>query len=183
MQPVGNVRRAGAPRKGGNAESPGSFPWGSALRHLRRSSGERTRGAQEREMLSCRPGESKPGRRKSSGEQGLHPVPNPDRRQDVRLVLPAHVAEASAKGGFTFCENAGAGRTRETAVGRQGRRKALKSEAQERGELKEASESGRADTAERVAKPWGRGLWKAWQGFPDVRRLSGEKRGSSVSTC
>jgi hypothetical protein len=31
--------------------------------------------------------------------------------------------------------------------------KALKSEAQERGELKEASEDGEADTVKRVAKP------------------------------
>jgi len=37
--------------------------------------------------------------------------------------------------------------------GPQGRRKALEGEAQERGKLKEASEDGRADAVERVAKP------------------------------
>jgi hypothetical protein len=49
--------------------------------------------------------------------------------------------------------NARADRSRETAAGPRGRSKALKSEAQERGKLKEAFEGRRADTAERVAKP------------------------------
>jgi len=60
--------------------------------------------------------------------------------------------------------SAGAERGRETFLRSPGRRKALKGEAQERRELKEAStgqETGRR--AERVAKPWERDFSGAGQ--------------------
>jgi hypothetical protein len=51
----------------------------------------------------------------------------------------------------------------------EARDKALKSEAQECGELRKASSGRRANTAERVAKPCERGFQEAWQGFLDAR--------------
>jgi hypothetical protein len=50
-------------------------------------------------------------------------------------------------------ESARAEHLRETIDGPQDRRKALKSEAQERWRLKEATKGKRANTIERVAKP------------------------------
>jgi hypothetical protein len=72
---------------------------------------------------------------------------------DAQLASRAQAAEASMPGRRVWQENVRADRPRETEDGPWGRNKALKSEAQERGELKDASEGGRADTAERVAKP------------------------------
>jgi hypothetical protein len=50
-------------------------------------------------------------------------------------------------------ENAGAEGSRETLSPLRSRKKALKSEAQERGRLKDAFEDERAYTVKRVAKP------------------------------
>jgi hypothetical protein len=63
--------------------------------------------------------------------------------------------------------SARAERGRETFLRSPGRRKALKGEAQERRELKEASTGWEADRrAERVAKPWERD-------FSGARQVSG----------
>jgi predicted small secreted protein len=73
--------------------------------------------------------------------------------QSVRLTERAKTAEASASGHWVWWENVRAEHTWETRHARHGGRKALKSEAQERGELKDAFEGEEADVAERVAKP------------------------------
>jgi len=90
-----------------------------------------------------------PTRRKKSGcESG------------ERLSGWDQAAEASARGLLRVSrESAGAERGRVTFFRSSGRSKALKGEAQERWELKEASQGARArESAGRVAKPWGRHL-------------------------
>jgi hypothetical protein len=116
---------------------------------------ERVRGAGRRKALLPISGEEKPERRKSSGEQWLHPGSKPkpgagctaglvsENRWSVR-VRPLGLA-TKRKSGTT----AGNG-TRAT-----GWNKALKGKAHECGELKKASKNIGAHTAERVAKPCG----------------------------
>lgn len=145
----------------GSEERKGSAVRGDASR---RGSSER---APER-WISPREHTSPTRRKKSGCEQG------------ERLSGWDQAAVASARGpSRVLRENARAERGRVTFFRSPGRRKALKGEAHERWELKEAPQGAKAFQAvERVAKPWGRYLKETRatvSGRPAERR--GEKRG------
>jgi hypothetical protein len=183
MQPVGNATRVSAPRKGGNAAPLEGSPWGPGSRHLRRSGRKGREGQEGGRCFFQGPAGENPGGAEAQESNGSAPVVTMTGGLDARLASRAQAAEASMPSRRVWQENVGADRSRETASGPEGRKKALKSEAQERGKLKDASEDRGADTAERVAKPWGWGFWKAWHGLSNVRFRPDEKKGSPVSTC
>jgi hypothetical protein len=76
--------------------------------------------------------------------------------------------------------SAGAERGRETFLRSSGRRKALKGEAQERWELKEALEGAKAQSAERVAKPCGRRLRETGHVSRTPHQTVGRTKGRSL---
>lgn len=104
-----------------------------------------------------------PERRESSGEQRLHLIV--DKRSSAGCAAgPESVNRWSATiRPLGLVEKRKSGSAWETMYGPRYRRKALKSEAQERGKLKDASEGEGTDAAERVAKPCERYLWRARQ--------------------
>jgi hypothetical protein len=103
--------------------------------------GGRTRGGLRRgEDVSGGWDEGEPERLKGPGEQE---APTRFKRlgeqKGVRLFRGDEAAEAPMRSREVLQGSAGAERGRETFLRSSGRRKALKGEAQERGELKEAS--------------------------------------------
>lgn len=114
--------------------------------------GKNVRGARKRDA-SLRARRKKARKVKSPGEQRLHSARNRGGEREARLAMRAEAVVASVPSPRDWRESARTDHAWETARGPQGRRKALEGEAQERGELKEASEGGRADTVERVVKP------------------------------
>lgn len=183
MQPVENIRRASAPRKGGNARPSGGIPWGSRVRHLRRPGRKEREGQREGRCFPSGPADASPGGAQAQESNGSTRSRILDRARDARLASRAGTAGAPPPSRRVWRKSVGAELLWETMGAPRGRRKALKGEAQERGKLKKASESRGADTAEGVAKPRGRGFWRAWHGLPDAWREPGEKKGSSVGTC
>jgi len=99
------------------------------------------RGARERDASS--PAQRAKARKvRNSGEQRLHSTRNRGGEREARLAMRAETVVAPVSGRTVWRKSARADHPRETAGGPQGRRKALKGKAQERGKLKEASGGG-----------------------------------------
>jgi hypothetical protein len=101
----------------------------------------------------------------------------------VPLAMWAEAAGVPLSSRAVWQESARAEGPRETLDLPQGRNKALKGEAQERGEPKDVPEGTGADAAKRVAKPCRRDFRADWQGRSDARREPSEEKGSGASTC
>jgi hypothetical protein len=114
---------------------------------------ERVRGVGEREMLSPRFSKRRPERCKSSREHWLHPAFKNGLGAGCAADLGSINRWSTAGRSEGLPKKRRSGSIWETHVEPRNRKKALKSETHECGELKKAFTSQKADTAERVAKP------------------------------
>jgi hypothetical protein len=120
-------------------------------------------------MLPPRFSRGKSERCRSSREQWLHPEGNNHLGAGCAADLGSLNRWSAVDKPTGLSKKRKSGRMRETAILAQDWKKALKGEAHECGELKEASTGRKPNTVERVAKPCGRDFWKTWQRLPNDR--------------